>query len=71
MYATGKLCIHLGTLAPTYATVSEIQQVRWCTLHKLEISFQYVMNTLQYGGIRCHMAKRSRNFVHSYTLDIS
>ena len=26
---------------------------------------------LQYGGIRCHTAKRSHNFVHSYTLDIS
>ena len=38
---------------------------------KLEISFQYVTNTLQYGGIRCHAAKRAHNFVHSYTLDIS
>ena len=71
MYATGKLCIRQGTLAPTYANVCEIQQVRWCTLHKLKISFQYVTNTLQYGGIRCHTAKRAHNFVHSYTLDIS
>ena len=71
MYATGKLCIRLGTLAATYANVCEIQQVRWCTLHKLEISFQYVTNTLQYGGIRCHTARRSHNFEHSYTLDIS
>ena len=55
----------------TYANVYEIQQVPWCTLHKLEISFQYVTNTLQYGGICCHTAKRSHNFVHSYTLDIS
>ena len=29
-------------------------KVRWCTLNKLEIRFQYVMNTLQYVGIRCH-----------------
>ena len=70
MYATGKLCMRYVTLAPTYANVCEIQQVRWCTLNKLEISCQYVTNTLQYGGIRCHTAKRSRNFVHSYTLDI-
>ena len=61
----------MHTLAPTYANVCEIQQVRRCTLNKLEISFQYVTNTLQYGGIRCHTAKRSHNFVHSNTLDIS
>ena len=57
MYATGKLCIRSGTLAPTYANVCEIQQVRLCTLNKLEISFQYVTDTLQYGGIRCLTAK--------------
>ena len=51
--------------------VCEIQQVRWCTLHKLEISFQYVTNTLQCAGIRCHTARRSHILVHSYKLDIS
>ena len=61
----------MHTLAPTYANVCETQQVCWCTLNKLEIRFQYVTNTLLYGGIRCHTAKRSHNFVHSYTLDIS
>ena len=30
----------------------KINQVRWCTLNKLEIRFQYVTNTLQYVGIR-------------------
>ena len=40
------------------------------TLNTLEISFKYVMNTLQYVGIRCHTARGSRNFVHAYTLDI-
>ena len=27
-----------------------------------KISFEYVMNTLQQGGIQCHMG--SQNFVH-------
>ena len=45
-------------------------QVRWCTLNKLEISFKYVTNTLQYVGVRCHMAKGSQNLVLIYTLDI-
>ena len=45
-------------------------QVRWCTLNKLEISFKYVTNTLQYVGVRCHMPKRSQNLVLIYTLDI-
>ena len=49
----------------------KINQVRWCTLNKLEIRFQYVTNTLQYVGIRCHMAKRSYKFVLFYTFDIS
>ena len=49
----------------------EIHQVRWCTLNKLEIRFQYVTNTLQYVGIRCHMTKWSENFVLFYTFDIS
>ena len=44
----------------------KIQQVRWCTLNKLEIRFQYVTNTLQYVGIRCHMTKFSQNFVLFY-----
>ena len=43
MYAAGKLCIRVGTLAPTYADVLEIKQVRWCTLITLEIS----LNTLR------------------------
>ena len=30
----------------------KIHQIRWCTLNKLEIRFQYVTNTLQYVGIR-------------------
>ena len=34
-----------------------IHQVRWCTLNKLEMSFKYATNTLQYVGVRCHMAK--------------
>ena len=42
--------------------VCEIQQVRSYTLNKLEIRFQYVTNTLQYAGIRCHAAKRFHNF---------
>ena len=61
----------LRYVSPTNASVCEIQPVRCCTLHKLEISFQYVTNTLQNVCIRCHTAKRSYNFVHSYTLDIS
>ena len=63
MYAAGKLCIRYGTLAPTYADVIEIKQVRWCTLNTLEISFKHVTNTLLYVGIRCHTANRSQNFV--------
>ena len=63
MYAEGKLCIRYGTLAPTYADVREIKQVRWCTLNTLEISFKHVTNTLLYVGIRCHTANRSQNFV--------
>ena len=39
-----------------------------CTLNNLEIKFEYVMNTLQYGGICCHTAKGSQNFVHAYVL---
>ena len=46
------------------------QTVRWCTLNKLDIRFQYVTNTLQYVGIRCHMIKWSQNFVLLYTVDI-
>ena len=61
----------MHTLRYVSTNVCEIQQVHWRTLHKLEISFQYVTNMLQYGGIRYHTAKRSHNFVHSYTLDIS
>ena len=49
----------------------KINQVRWCTLNKLEIRFQYITNTLQYVGICCHMAKWSQNFVLFYTFDIS
>ena len=50
----------------------KINQVRWCTLDKLEICFQYVTNTLQYVGIRCHIAKWSQNnLVQFYTFDIS
>ena len=49
----------------------KINQVRWCTLNKLEIRFQYVRNTLQYVGMRYDMAKRSHNFVLFYTFDIS
>ena len=29
----------------------KIHQVRWCTLNKLEIRFQYVTKTQQYVGI--------------------
>ena len=29
----------------------KIHQVRWCTLNKLEIRFQYVSNTLQYVSL--------------------
>ena len=32
----------------------KIHQERWCTLNKLEVCYQYVTNTLQYVGIRCH-----------------
>ena len=46
-----------------YADVIEIQQVCWCTLNKLEISFKHDTNTLQYIGIHCNMAKRSQHFV--------
>ena len=49
----------------------KIHQVRWYTLNTLEIRFQYVTNTLQYIGIRCHMTKRSQNFVLFYTFDIN
>ena len=61
----------MHTLMYVSTNVCEIQQVRWCMLHKLEIRFQYATDTLQYGGIRCHTAKRSHKFVLSYTLDIS
>ena len=47
-----------------------INQVRWCTLNTLEISFKYVTHTLQYVGVRCHIAKGSQNCVLFYTLDI-
>ena len=47
------------------------RQVRWSTLNKLEIRFQYVTNTLQYVGIRCHMAKWAQNVALFYTFDIS
>ena len=57
MYAAG---IRQGTLAPTYAGVGEIKQVRWCTLNTLEISFKRVTNTLLYVGIRCYAANRSQ-----------
>ena len=40
------------------------------TLNKVEISFKYVTNTLQYVGVRCHMAKGSQNLVLFYTLDV-
>ena len=56
----------MHTLRYVITNICEIQQVRWCTLNKLEISFQYVTNTLQYGGIRCHTAKRSQNFTFLY-----
>ena len=49
----------------------KIHKVRWRTLNKLEIRFQYVTNTLQYVGIRCHMTKWSQNCVLFYTFDIS
>ena len=48
----------------------EIQPVCWSTLNKLEISFKYVTNTLQYFGICSHMASGLQNFVHAITLDI-
>ena len=35
------------------------------TLNTLDIGFKHVTNTLQYAGIRCHKAKRSKNFVHA------
>ena len=57
-------------LAPIYADVWEIQPVRWCTLDKLEISFKYISNTLQYVGICSHMASGLKNFVHANALDI-
>ena len=49
-YTKGMLCNRKHQHMPMY------QQVRWCTLNKLEIRFT---NTLQYIGIRCHMAKGS------------
>ena len=49
----------------------KIHQVHWCTLNKIEIHFQYVMITLQYVSIRCHMTKWSQNVVLFYTFDIS
>ena len=49
----------------------KIHQVRWCTLNKLEIRFQYVTNTLQYVGIRCHITNILQIFVLFYTFDIS
>ena len=47
----------------------KIHQAHWCTLNKLEIRFQYVTNTLQYVGIRCHMTKWSQNVVLFYMFD--
>ena len=44
-----------------------IYQVHWCTLNKLDISFKYVTNTLQYVDVHCHMAKGSQNLVLFYT----
>ena len=35
------------------------------TLNKLEISFKYDTNTLQYVGIRCHTSNGSKNLVHA------
>ena len=64
MYAAGKLCIRKHQRM-------KIHQIRWCTLNKLEIRYQYVTNTLQYVGIRCHMTKWSQNVVLFYTFDIS
>ena len=45
-------------------------RVRWNTVDKLDICFKYVTNTLQYVGVRCHVAKGSQNLVLFYTLDI-
>ena len=45
-------------LGPAYVDVWEIQQVGWCTLNSLEISFKHVSNMLQYVGICCHTAKK-------------
>ena len=56
--------VTLRLIAPTYADVWKIQQVRWYTLSMLEISFKHVTNTLLYGGIRWHTAKWSNEFVH-------
>ena len=47
-------------------------QVRWCTLNKLEISFKYVTNTLQYVGVRCHgkrVSKFGTDLYLRHTLD--
>ena len=61
----------MHTLRYVGTNVCKIHQVRWCTVNKLGIRFQYVTNTLQYVGIRCHMTKWSQNFVLFYTFDIS
>ena len=70
MYAIGTLCIRYGTLARTHVDVWEIRPVRFCTLNMLEISFEYVTNTLQYVGIRSHMASGFQNVVHANTTGI-
>ena len=38
--------VTLSRIAPTYADVRKIQQLRWYTLSTLEISFKHVTNTL-------------------------
>ena len=38
--------VTLRRIAPTYADVWKIQQVRWYTLSTLEIRFKHVTNTL-------------------------
>ena len=47
--------MHTRTLAPTYADIWEIKQVRWCTQNTLEISFNTLRtrySTLVYVVIR-------------------
>ena len=61
MYAPDKLCIRY--VSTNICGRMKDHQVRWCTLNKLEIRFQYITNTLQYDGILYHMTKRSQNFV--------